>query len=119
MGTSEMSQEMQQCVQICTECHKVCLTTVQHCLQMGGEHAAPHHIGLLFDCAQICQTSADFMLRNSEFHSRTCAVCAEVCEHCAQVCEQIGGNDQQMQLCAEICRRCAESCHSMAGMMSA
>jgi hypothetical protein len=31
---------------------------------------------LLLDCAEICQTAANFMLRNSELHSRTCAVCA-------------------------------------------
>ena len=51
----------------------------------------------------------DHML-GTEFHKRTCAVCAEVCADCAKSCE--GFDD--MQECAEACRRCAESCRRMA-----
>ena len=112
----QMSPEMQRCVELCQSCHGVCLTTVQHCLKMGGRHAAPEHITLLLDCAQICHTSADFMLRGSEMHRRTCGICAEVCERCAQDCERLDPNDQQMQMCAQICRQCAESCRQMASM---
>lgn len=117
-GTQQMSGEMQECIQACQQCHSICLTTVQHCLQMGGRHAAPQHITLLLDCAQICQTSADFMLRGSELHGRTCGVCAEVCERCAQDCERLDPNDQQMQMCAQVCRQCADSCRRMASTMS-
>lgn len=111
----QMSEEMQQCVQACLDCHRICLETVTYCLQMGGEHADPAHIRLLLDCAEICQTSANFMLRGSELHGPTCAVCAEVCERCAQSCERMG-DDAQMKACAEVCRRCAESCTRMATM---
>jgi len=117
-GTQQTSREMQDCIQACQECHSVCLTTAQHCLQMGGRHAAPQHITLLLDCAQICQTSADFMLRGSELHGRTCGVCAEVCERCAQDCERLDPNGQQMQMCAQVCRQCADSCRRMASTMS-
>ena len=112
----QMGADMQQCIQECLNCHSVCLQTVSHCLQMGGKHADPQHIGLLLDCAEICQTSANFMLRGSPLHGRTCAVCAEVCEQCAQTCEQMG-DDAMMQACAAACRRCAESCRQMASMM--
>jgi len=81
---------------------------------MGGKHAEASHIQLLLACAEICQTSANFMLLGSDLHARTCGVCAEVCEQCATSCEQMG-NDAQMQACAEACRRCAESCQRMAG----
>ena len=111
-----MGNDLQQCIQECLNCHSVCLATVAHCLEMGGAHASPPHIGLLLDCAEICQTSANFMLRGSALHARTCSVCAEVCEQCAQGCERIGGNDTQMQACADACRRCAESCRRMAAM---
>ena len=115
MTMPQMShQEMQRCIEECTSCHQICIQTVSHCLQMGGKHAEARHIGLLLDCAQICQTSADYMLRGSQFHTRTCAVCAEVCEACAQDCERVDPNDQQMKACADICRRCAESCRRMA-----
>ena len=112
-----MSAEMQRCIQECTNCHGVCLETVAHCLQMGGKHAEAAHIRLLQDCAEICQTSANFMLRGSELHGRVCAVCAEVCERCAEDCERFG-DDQQMQACAQACRSCAEACRQMATAMA-
>jgi hypothetical protein len=105
---------MQECIDNCTACHQSCLALVPHCLGMGGEHASPDHIRLLLDCANICATSADFMLRGSPFHNRTCGVCAEVCQRCAEDCERIANSDQMMLECAEICRRCAESCRAMA-----
>ncbi|MDX1994083.1 MAG: four-helix bundle copper-binding protein [bacterium] len=111
-----LSQEMHNCIQNCLECHSICLATVAHCLQMGGEHASPMHIGILLDCAEMCQTSANFMLRGSNLHGRTCGVCAEACERCAVDCERLGMGDSQMMACADLCRRCAESCRMMAGM---
>ena len=104
---------MQDCIDACIECHRVCEETVIYCLQQGGEHTEPSHIRLLLDCAEICQTSANFMLRGSDLHMRTCGVCAEACEQCAADCERMG-SDEQMRICAETCRRCAESCSAMA-----
>lgn len=108
------ASEMQQCIQECLNCHVVCLATKAHCMQKGGPHAQPQHIRELADCAQICITSADSMLRGSQMHSRTCAVCAEMCEPCEQSCAQMN-DDQMMQQCIDACRRCAESCRRMAG----
>ena len=113
------SKEMQQCIENCQGCHTICLQTIDHCLAMGGKHAESAHIQLLMDCAQICQTSADYMLRKSPFHGRTCAVCAEVCERCAKDCERLGGDDAQMKSCADACHRCAETCRQMTSTMSA
>jgi hypothetical protein len=112
-----MSTKMKDCIDACTNCHQVCLTTISHCLQMGGAHAEPAHIRLLQDCVQICQTSADFMLRMSDLHGLTCGVCAEVCERCAQDCERFT-DDAAMQACAETCRACAASCREMARGMA-
>jgi hypothetical protein len=67
------------------------------------------------DCSQICAVSADFMLRMSDLHGRTCGVCAEACQRCADDCARVGdGQDPQMKACADACCRCAESCHKMA-----
>jgi hypothetical protein len=110
---SEISDEMLQCIQHCTDCHNICLETMAYCLQLGGRHAQAPHLRLLLDCAEICQTSANFMLRRSDLHGRTCAICAEICERCAQDCAQFG-DDSQMQACAEVCSSCAASCRRMA-----
>ena len=106
--------DIRQCIDLCIECHRVCLETVSHCLKEGGKHAEATHIVLLMDCAQICATSADFMLRGSARHKATCRACAEICDACGRNCESMD-DDAQMKRCADICRRCAESCRSMAG----
>lgn len=103
---------MRTCIDACQACHAVCLETVQHCLDMGGKHAEAAHITTLLDCAQICATSADFMLRGSSSHAATCLACAEVCETCAESCDTLDG--AEMKRCADECRRCAEECRTMA-----
>lgn len=112
----QLSNDMRECIDTCTDCHNICLETVAHCLQMGGKHAEASHIRTLLDCAEICATSANFMLRGSELHPQVCGVCADACERCAADCERIDPNDDMMRRCAEVCRRCAESCRQMAQM---
>jgi hypothetical protein len=102
-----------QCIDRCETAHDSCLELVSYCLEQGGRHAAAEHIRLLLDCADICRTSADFMLRGSDFYTRTCGICAEVCERCAEDCARFG--DDTMDICAANCRKCAESCRQMAG----
>lgn len=109
----DSSGNMQSCIDACRSCHEICIRTIEHCLQMGGEDARADHIRLLTDCSQICQTSADFMLRSSPLHSLTCSACAKVCERCAAECGKFSG-DEAMAACAEACRECAESCSRMA-----
>jgi hypothetical protein len=111
----KVNHNIEDCIENCVDCHRVCLETIQYCLRMGGEHAEEKHIRLLTDCAQICQISADFMIRGSELHHETCAACAEVCGRCADDCTALGADDEQMQECAERCVRCEESCAEMAG----
>jgi hypothetical protein len=104
---------MQECIDNCQRCHAVCTQAIPHCLEKGGRHAEVRHVRLLADCAQICTTSADFMLRGSDLHAQTCGVCAEVCERCAEECERMA-DDDVVRECAAECRRCAASCRSMA-----
>lgn len=116
-GHSTLSPEMRQCIQECLDCHSVCLEAARQCLEMGGQHAAAKHVTLLHDCAEACQTSANFMLRHSERHARSCGFCAEICRACEESCRSLRG-DHTMQDAAEACRRCAESCERMATMPS-
>lgn len=111
---SEHSTLMQECIDNCTQCHNLCVETINHCLEMGGMHAEASHIRIMQDCAQLCATSADFMLRGSDMHSTTCGACAEACERCADDCERLADGDEQMLRCAEMCRACAASCREMA-----
>lgn len=107
------SHMMDECIVNCMTCHRICVETLQHCLQQGGRHAAADHIGDLTDCAQICSVSADFMARRSDLHAHVCGVCAEACERCASSCENVN-DSAEMQRCVDACRACAESCRHMA-----
>jgi hypothetical protein len=98
-------------------CHATCVQTIQHCLQKGGRHAEASHISILTDCAQICVTSADFMLRESQLHAQVCGVCADACEACAKSCQTMN-DDDMMQACIDACNRCAQECRHLAGMRS-
>ncbi|MBY0472144.1 four-helix bundle copper-binding protein [bacterium] len=109
-----LDPKVQQCIDNCTKCHDVCLQTISYCLSKGGKHAELSHIRLLTNCAEICQTSANFMLTGSDFHQDICRACAELCERCAEDCEKFA-QDAQMKNCADICRRCADSCRKMSG----
>ena len=117
MHTTEhaVSKDMKTCIDECLDCYSSCVETAQHCLELGGKHADPAHIRTLGDCAEICRTSAGFMLRMSPIHARVCAVCADVCRACERECKRLG-DDLMMQKCADACRRCAESCEKMAKM---
>ena len=116
MHIRQLTSELRNCISNCLECHAACLETAANCLTMGGEHAAVDHQTLLQDCAEICQTSANFMLRVSPHHEETCGVCAKLCLACAKGCEDMAGRDDLMRRCAQICRKCAQSCERMAAM---
>lgn len=102
---------MQQCIDECLSCYRTCYgMAMTHCLETGGSHVEPEHFRLMMNCAEMCRTSAAFMLSDSKLHGLTCGVCAQICDACAQSCEQVG----DMQACVDACRRCAESCRAMA-----
>ncbi|TRW15109.1 four-helix bundle copper-binding protein [Glacieibacterium frigidum] len=106
-----LDPRIQACIEACNRCHGSCLAMAfNHCLDQGGDHVAPPHFRLMADCAQICATAADFMLRSSVHHAAICAACADVCDACADSCEGLDG----MEDCVAACRACAESCRAMA-----
>jgi hypothetical protein len=107
-----MSPAMQQCIEDCQRCHNICLQmAMDDCLRLGGKHVAPDHFRLMRDCAEICETTANFMLGSSSKHAEVCGVCADICEACAQSCAQIGNMDD----CVKACQQCADSCRKMIG----
>lgn len=114
MPHATKSPAMDACITACNDCEKACLECLEHCLEMGGEHASRRHITTLSDCAQICATSAAFMMRGSDLHAETCAACAAICDACAESCESLAEGDDTMARCAEACRACAEECRKMA-----
>lgn len=115
-GTHQgISKEMRDCIKDSQQCEALCMETVNHCLELGGKHADPSLIRSLMDCAEICQTNADYLLRQSEQYQSVCQTCAEVCDQCEKACRQFG-DDTMMRSCAEVCHRTAQSCRQVAGI---
>lgn len=104
--------EMQRCIDECLNCCEVCVRTMEHWFELHGKNVGGSQIRALSDCLAICQTTAGFVLRGSQFHTRACSVCAEICRECERECRRFT-DDEAMQRCAEACRRCAESCERM------
>ena len=98
------------CIEACLRCYRTCLgMAMTHCLETGGKHIEPRHFRLMMACAEICRTSAHFMLMKSEHAKHLCKECAEICDQCAADCEKLG----DMKDCVEACRRCADECRKM------
>lgn len=107
---NRVESPMQDAIRACLDCHSMCLRMAMgYCLERGGRHAEQKHLRLMINCAELCQTSANFMLSDSPLHGRVCLICAEACEACAKSCEQVG----DMRDCVEECQDCAKSCRTM------
>ena len=112
-GTGHGPMTLRDCVLVCVRTHAMCLETARYCTEQTTMHVAPGHIALLQDCAEMCQITANSLLRRSSRHGVVCNACAELCETCARDCDAIAG-DEQMRRCAELCRDCAGNCRGMA-----
>jgi hypothetical protein len=97
MAQSSHGTQLAACIVDCLECYSVCR-----------QHATSK---VMDDCAEICRSAADFMLRGSTQYREVCALCASICEACAKHCEDAGAPEE----CVRSCRGCAESCRSLAG----
>ena len=110
MGKIEANLELAQCIEQCLNCYRTCLgMALNHCLERGGRHVAPRHFRLMLNCAELCRTTAEFLLGGGSEQTKLCTACAEICEACAQSCQEL-----EMAECARACRACAESCRQMA-----
>lgn len=112
-----MAMPMSDCVDQCIASHRICLETAAYVTKQGGALATASLVAMLTDCAEICQTTANSMLRQSSFHRILCRACAETCARCAQECLR-HADDQQMARCSATCKECAASCRMMADMAS-
>jgi hypothetical protein len=120
MHTAEhaMAIEMQRCIDECLNCYEACVRMMEHRFKLHGKRVEAGDLRPLSDCAAICQASAGFMRRGSQFYARVCGVCAEVCWQCERECRRAAG-DEMTRRCADACRRCAELCERMANVAAA
>ncbi len=102
----------QSCIESCWQSHVMCLQTERYCMESGGLHVMPAHLASLADCAEMCEKTANALLRRSPQHAAVCIACAQLCDACAGDCEAFK-EDVRMMDCAKTCRGCAGHCREM------
>lgn len=112
MAPGQGAMSMQACIDACLAIYRLCMEASRHGLEKGGAHAAPGHVAILQDCADLCQATATSMMRGSPIHTVLCEACAKACEACSKDCA--GFDDALMRRCATGCHDCAASCVMMA-----
>ena len=100
-------------IQSCRDCRDICVETVFHGIKMGGERSQMDVLGVLMDCAGICELSERFMLRGSPYFRRIAPSVIEICESCARTCDTIRG-DEFFSTCGRNCRNTAENLRQLA-----
>ena len=74
-----MAMSMTDCIDDCVASHRMCLETAAWLTKQGGASATASLIAMLNDCAELCQATANSMLRESALHRIVCRACEEVC----------------------------------------
>jgi hypothetical protein len=105
----------QSCMEACTQCHQTLMHTVM-------QYSLPHDttqfdielFRLMMNCAELCQTTANFQLSDSKFCRQVATLNAQLCEECAAGCERRG----DLEDCVQACRECAECCRNLNCMHS-
>ena len=100
------------CIDSCWRSHVICIQTERYCVEKGASQAV---VALLGDCAEMCQKTANSLLRRSSQHAVVCVACALMCDACTTSCETFT-DDERMLACARTCRACAEHCRDMSKM---
>lgn len=98
---------IQECVTSCLSCYAACVSATKDYRSDKEDDATLFSV--LSDCALVCQTTANFLLRGSDAMGWMCAVNARICDRCARECGR-----QQLFECATACRECAALCHKLA-----
>ena len=100
-------------MEILHHCASVCYDCANACLNESDVAMLTNCIKLDLDCAEICQHTASFLAKGSEFADQLLRVCVDICTACANECAKHDHMDH-CRKCAETCRECAEMCGQIA-----
>lgn len=104
----------QNCIDSCNQCVQSCMECFTACLSEEDVAARKETIGILLDCAKMCELSSCLIASDSKFAMDHCNLCATVCEKCSDACSMF--QDEHCQKCADTCNKCSEECRNMANM---
>jgi hypothetical protein len=110
------------CVEACLVCAESCTTCADACLGEESVAELTRCIRLDLDCADICETTARMLSRQThqqpELLGAIVQTCFEVCRACAEECERHADHHEHCRLCAEECRRCQKACEDLLTLLA-
>ncbi|WHH59986.1 four-helix bundle copper-binding protein [Petroclostridium sp. X23] len=107
------TDKYQACIDACNKCFQACFECLKACLNEPDAAARKACIGILLECAKICELSSAYMAMDAQYAKDLCKLCAAICDKCATECDMF--KDDHCQKCANVCRTCADECRKMAG----
>lgn len=100
-----------------SECAQACTACADSCLSEESPRQLAKCIRLDLDCADICNTTARVISRQTEYDANlTRAVleaCIQACRSCGSECESHASMHEHCRICAEACRRCEAACNEL------
>lgn len=107
------TDKYQKCIDACAKCAQACFECLKACMNESDAAARKACMGMLLECALICQQAVAYMSMDAQYAMDLCKLCAAICDKCAQECDMF--KDDHCKKCTDICRQCANECHMMAG----
>lgn len=104
-------REAERCIDALQACYAACMRNVSYGNVKKSGPIQEEHVRLMLDCAEMCQTAANFLIRESDHYLRICREAAEICKDLASSCEGVDGMDGIRSTCDE----CVSVCRVIVG----
>jgi hypothetical protein len=112
-----------QAIDALADCGQACTACADACLSEEGVADLVKCIRLDLDCADLCDTTARVLSRQTEYDANITRslveACRQSCKSCGDECEQHASHHEHCRVCAEACRRCEQACEQLLSAMSA
>ena len=109
--------ELARCVEACVICATTCTSCADACLSEEMVKELAHCIRINLDCAAICATTGQILLRQTEpewrLLYRQVQACQAACRACAATCDQHAQMHDHCRVCAAVCRDCEQACDKL------
>ena len=106
----DLEPETKTCVAALQACHATCLQFATFdCMQGNYPRVGPNQFRLMLDCAELCQTAANFLIRDSDHYLRVCREALVICEDLASDCRKFPGMEAILAACDECVSACRVS----------
>ncbi|OGU09785.1 MAG: four-helix bundle copper-binding protein [Geobacteraceae bacterium GWC2_58_44] len=110
-------------INACVECADACNSCADACLGEEKVQMLTKCIRLNLDCADICQTTARILVRQTETVPQLVRAqlesCVIACRVCAQECESHAEMHQHCRICRTACQTCEKICQELISRLPA